>query len=140
MKYPDKARFGFFRGQAGFTLIEILFAVAILGAIGAGFLTALETNSRATRTLDEHIVAANLAAAHLEALKEAPYADNYDNVGENITIPFQYDVVMDVQFSSDGATFAPYTGSDNETLQKITVQVSREGRPVFSICTFRAKR
>ena len=132
MRWLLKRKFKLFQEQTGFTLIEILFAVGILGIIAAGFLTALETNSRATRALDEKTVAANLAAAHVEALKESSYSDNYSNVGDNITIPFQYSVAIDVEFSSDGTTFGPYTGADNETLQLITVFVSREGgKPVL---------
>jgi len=140
MKQRLKGKFKLFREQKGFTLLEVLIAVSILAVIGTGLLTALDTNSRATRTLDEQVVATNLATDYIEVIRGCPYAATYPNAGENITIPFQYSVVIETECSSDGATFGACTGSENETLQKITALVSREGRPVFSLCTYRCKR
>lgn len=125
---------------SGYTLLEVLIAVSILGVIGAALLTAINTNSRATRNLDEQVEGANLAVAHIEVIKEMPYAATYPNVAENITIPMQYTVDVEAECSADGSTFAVCTGSDNETLQKITAVVSREGRPVVALCTYRTKR
>ena len=135
-----KGKFKLIRKQTGFTLLEVLIAVSILGVIGAGLLTALDTNARATRTLDEKVEGANLAVAFLEVIKESPYSANYTDIGDNITMPTQYSVNIEARCSSDGASFGDCVGSANETLQKITVHVLREGRPVLSLCTFRTKR
>ena len=140
MKQRLKEKFKIFRGQRGFTLFEVLIAVSILAVIGTGLLSAMEANSRSTRTLDEKVVAASLAADYLEAIKASPYADTYPNAGDNITIPFQYTMVVEIECSSDGTTFGNCTGSENETLQKLTTIVSREGKPVLSLCTYRTKR
>ncbi len=138
MRWPDKVRFRFLREQKGFSLIEVLVAVGILAFIGVGLLTALNTNSRAVRTLDEQVVAANLASAYLEVIRELSYAATYPNAGDNITTPFQYNVNINTEFSSDGDTWGSYSG--NETLQKIIVSISREGKPVLSLCTYRTER
>jgi prepilin-type N-terminal cleavage/methylation domain-containing protein len=140
MKQLLKGKFKVVWEQRGFTLFEVLIAVSILAFIGTGLLTALDTNSRSTRTLDEKVVAAGLAADYLESIKASPYAETYPNAGENITIPFQYTVVIEAKCSSDGTTFANCTGSANETLQKLTTIVSREGKPILSLCTYRTKR
>ena len=133
-----KRKFKLFREQRGFTLIEVLVAVGILGFIGVAVIAALDTNSRAARTLDEQVEGANLAVAYIEAIKELPYADTYPSAGDNIIVPFQYSVVIDIDYSNDGTTWVDsYT---DETLERITVTVSREGRPVFSLCTYRTKR
>ena len=127
-------------GKTGFTLLEVLVAVGILGFIGAGLAMALDTNYRATRTLDEKVTAVNLATAHIEAMRSLPYALTYPNASENITIPPQYSVVINTECSSDSETYVPCTGSDNETFQLIEVCVSREGGPVLRMCTYRTKR
>lgn len=119
--------------------MEILIAVGILSVIGAGLLTALNNNARATRTLDEQVEGGNLAVAYLEAIKELPYSDDYSSAGDNIIVPMQYSVVIDLDYSSDGINWVDsYT---DEVLQKITVRISREGgKPVTSLCTLRTER
>ncbi len=150
MRWLGKGRLRFLRGQRGFTLIEVLVAAAILAAIGVGLLNALDTNAKATRQLDEQVVATNLATAYLEAIKAAPYDSTepyYDAAVAGITIPPQYDVNADIAFLSDsyteeGTTYFIWSDTyTDETLQKITIAVSREGgRHILTICTFKTKR
>ncbi len=143
MRRPVKLWLRLHQGQKGFTLIEVLVAVAILAAIGVVFMSAMSTNSRATRVLDEQVEAANLATAYFEAIRQLPYdhtSTPYSNAGDNITIPSQYSVAIQIQYSNDGTTWVDaYTGV--EKLQKVTVSVSRDGgKPVLSICTYRTDR
>ena len=128
------------REQTGFTLLEVVVAVGIMGVIAAGVLVALNTNARATRTLDEKVTAANMAAAYVEAIKESAFAASYNGVTANISVPFQYDVEIETECSSDATNYVPCTGSDNETFQKITIHVLREGKPVLALCSYRSKR
>ena len=136
-----KQRLGQFRRESGFTILEVLIAVGILGFIGVAVIVALDTNSRAVRTLDERVVATNMATAYFEAISKSDYDTEppyYDNVVDNITIPAQYEVNYSVSFSVDGHVWSDtYSG---ETLQKITVFVSHQGKPVLSMCTFKAKK
>ena len=133
-------KFPLLREQRGFSLIEVLFSVAILGVIGASFLAALNTNYRSDRTLDEKVTATNLATEYIEAIKQLPFAPTYPDAGDGIDVPFQYTVTVDTECSSDGETFGPCTGSEDETFQKIIVRVSRIERPVLSMCAYRTKR
>ncbi|MDP3879732.1 MAG: prepilin-type N-terminal cleavage/methylation domain-containing protein [Dehalococcoidales bacterium] len=135
MKLLRKVSNRFFRGQAGLTLIEVVIALGILGVLGTGMLSAIDTGSRATRTLDEQVVASNLVSEYLEAIRESPYAETYDI---DITHPSQYSVNVTTAFSDNGSAWVG-THTD-EKLQKITITVSREGRPVLSVCTFKTER
>ena len=122
----------------------VLVAVGILAAIGTGLLTALNTNYKATRILDEQVTAVNLATTYFEAIKTMPYADTYPNAEDIITVPTQYNVNIDIDFTSDSYPDDGITWVDtstDETLQRITVTISREGgEPVLSMCAFKTKR
>jgi len=151
MRWLRKGKFRFLQGQSGIGLLETVIAVAILGAIGVSLLTALDTNARATRTLDEHVVATNLATAYIEAIKAMDYktmtpGDTYPEPEDIITIPPQYSVDVDITFSSSSTPegdiiWVDYNIEDPQTLQKLAVTVSRDdGRHILTICAFKAKR
>jgi len=139
-----KGKLRFLQGQRGISLLEVLIAAAILAAIGVSLLTALDTNARATRQLDEKVVATNLATAYFEAIKAMTYAETYPAPEDIITIPPQYIVDVDISFSSDGewGDGIDWVGTyTDETIQKLAVTVSREsGEHVLTICTFKTKR
>ena len=142
MRWWRKQRFRFLRGQSGIGLIEVLVATVILGLIGVGVVSAIDTNFRANRTLDEQVTAANLATAYFEAIRELPYEKTYpeySSAGDNIALPPQYTVDIDVDYSDDGNIWVDtYT---DEKLQRVTIFVSRDGgKPVLSICTYRTER
>jgi len=144
MRWLLKGKFKLFREQRGFTLFEVLVAVGILGLIGVGLLTALDTNARAARTLDEQVTATNLATTYFEAIKTMPYADTYPDAEDIITVPAQYKMNIKVDFSSDSTLEGDIIWVDtytDETLQRITIIISREGgEPVLSMCAFKASR
>jgi type II secretory pathway pseudopilin PulG len=124
--------------------METLVAVGILGLIGTGILTAINTSTDSAGRLDEDVEATTLATAYIEAIKAMPYASAYDSPETIISIPPQYDVDVDIQFTSDGDTSDGITWVDtytDEHIQKLTVTVSREGgEQVLTICAFKAER
>ena len=136
-------RFRLLPREKGFTLIETLVAVAILAAIGVVFLRAIDTNARATGVLDEKVVATNLATAYLEAIRQLAYDNTpaeYENAGASITIPSGYIVDIDADYSDNGTRWFDTWSTANQTLQKISIIVSRDGgKTVFSICTFKTQ-
>ncbi|HUU08009.1 MAG TPA: prepilin-type N-terminal cleavage/methylation domain-containing protein [Dehalococcoidales bacterium] len=143
MKFLVKAITGFFRGQRGIGLMEVLVAVAILGFIGASVVAALSTNYRATRITDEKVTAASLASDYIETIKSSSYNASYPEAESyNITVPIQYKVVSTTECTNDAddaESFSTCTG--NETYQRIIVTVYREsGKEVLAICTARTKK
>ncbi len=129
-------RFRFFRGQEGFTLIEVLVAVALFAAITVVFMNALDTTSRNTRIIDEHTTARNLAATFIETIRNEPFAADYTSATSSITLPSQYDVEIELKYSDDGGE----TWSANYSvinLQRIVISVKRAGRTVQSLCGYK---
>ena len=90
-------------------------ALALLGIIGVGFLSALSTVSRVTLTTDERQTASNLAETQMEYVKGQGYATSYTPA----PIPAEY---------------AGYTVSINaaslqdSNIQKITVTAGRQNK------------
>lgn len=133
-----------FTSQKGFTLLEVMVGVAILGLVGVGLLHAFNTNTNVSGLLDSQITAANIASAYAEQIKDCDFAPAYP--GENCTfsgipLPPQYYVIVETQCSADTVVYAPCTGDESETFQNILVQVYREGGElVYTLCSYRAKR
>ncbi len=125
-------------GKSGFTLVEVLVALAIFSVIGVAFISALFASTRASGIVDEKTNARALITEHIEVIRLLPYAATYPSAGDNIAIPDQYSVVIETEGTDDDITWQPSTG--NETLQRIFVSVFREDRLVMKICTFRTPR
>lgn len=121
--------------------MELLIALGLLGVIGGAFMNALTTSISATGTLSDGVQAEALIRSHLETIKECPYADTYTEIScpalAAITVPFQFTVAIDIDCSDDGGFTFPIETCSGETIQRITVGVSRESRPVLSMTTFK---
>ena len=61
------------RGQRGFTLLEVILAMGILGIVGVAFMSTLNTGTRTTGTLKEQTQAEVLARSQLEDIKNIAY-------------------------------------------------------------------
>ena len=59
--------------QGGFTLIEVLISMALLGIIATAFLVAVSTATKATFITDERATAESIARSQLEYIKQQDY-------------------------------------------------------------------
>ena len=78
----------------GFTLIEVLIAMALVGIIAIAFLSALSTASMALITADERATAESLARSQMEFVKNQPYNSAPDG-GEAIYQKIPYTEIPD---------------------------------------------
>ena len=94
--------------ERGFSLIEVVISLVLLGIIGVGFLSALGNVSKVTLTTDERQTACNLAETQMEYIKNQGYASSYAPA----PIPSGY----------DGYTVnIEVTSLQDSNIQKITV-------------------
>jgi len=62
------------RNEKGYTLIEVMIALALLGVIAVAFLGALATASNALIVTDKQTTAESLARTEMEYAKKQPYS------------------------------------------------------------------
>jgi len=126
------------KNERGFTFVEVVIALAILGVIAAGFLMALATASKAIIIADERTTAESLARSQMEYVKKQGY-DGTNN-------PPQYAVVSDIPstYSIDISAVrldpeGDGTG-DDDGIQKIIITVDHQGEPVITLVGYKADR
>jgi prepilin-type N-terminal cleavage/methylation domain-containing protein len=135
--------------SSGFTLIEVLIALALIGIIAIAFLSALSTGSMALITADERATAESLARSQMEYVKNQGYSPaptggvgNYTKIGvpAGYTI-CSYDRTED-PVNCDPNDFVigiPWDNEDNQPvdedngLQRIKLVIKRDGKEVITL-------
>ncbi len=118
--------------EQGFSLIEMLVALAILGLVGVAFALALQAALRAEDITGERVTSENLARAQLEEIRNQGFLSSYTS---SVPVPQGYAIAIDTQ---PFCTPEPCTPDGN--LQMNTVTVSRGGRTLVRIEDLKAGR
>ena len=119
------------KNEKGFSLIEAIIAIAILGILAVAFLSGLATASKAIYIADERATAENLARSQMEYVKEQNYS-----IGGSYAIidlsayPASYDV--DVAANS----LAGALGG----IQEIIVTISHHGNEIITLEDYKVNR
>jgi prepilin-type N-terminal cleavage/methylation domain-containing protein len=114
--------------QNGFTLLDVLIALAIIGILSVGFMSALTNSSRAAIQTDQMDTGRTLAQMQMECIRKAEPADDYTP----ITIPQN-------QFPNYSAAVYVENVNYDSAIQKITVVISHNGKTVASLEDYKVK-
>jgi prepilin-type N-terminal cleavage/methylation domain-containing protein len=120
------------RSEAGFSLIEVLLAIALIGIFAATVPSALAGTCRAAMAANRHITAESLARSQMDYVQNQPYDSvNATPVYAVIPdLPDSYSIItpMAVRLDPRG------DGSGNDDgLQEITVAVKQNDKIVFTL-------
>jgi prepilin-type N-terminal cleavage/methylation domain-containing protein len=130
--------------QMGFSLIETLVGVAILSILGLVVIRAIDSNNNSRVILEEKTQAANIITAYLEGVRQLTFSDEtdpYSSIQDNIVLPPQYVLDINITYSPDGEAWYSTSNNGAYKLQKINIVVLREsGKPILSGCTFKTTR
>ena len=118
------------RNQEGFSLVEVLISLAILGAFGTALLGGLASTSQATPIADEKSTAQSLAETQMEYVRTLTY--DYENnppeygLKPDMDIPEGYSVTsIAARLDADGDGM-----DDDDGLQRIEITVEHWDKTV----------
>lgn len=129
----------FNKGEAGFTFIEVLVALAVLGIIAAAFMSALAMSSKSAALSHERTAAESLARTEMEYVRNSVYD----------VAPWQYQLpTTPPPWDTSHALPAGYSGysvnvsaslvhATDDGLQLITVVVSHGTKTVFTVTGYK---
>jgi len=138
LRLNSQARKAFQGSSRGFSLIEVVIAIALIGIIAVAVLSALSTASIALIIADKRATAESLARSQLEFVKNQLYDD--------ITTPDPQYSLIDSAFIPDGyninieaVRLNPEGDSpnDDDGIQKIKVTVSYDGKAVITMDNYK---
>ena len=124
------------RGEKGFSLIEVLVAVALVGLISVALIVALATASKVLIIADERTTAESLARSQMEYIKIQPY-DDFNEPPEyaQLSLP-----TYDIEVTAERLDPEGDGSGDDDGLQKITVTVEHHDKEIVTLEGYRVDR
>jgi len=118
----------------GFSILEVVIAIALLGIIAVSVLSALQTAALAFIIADRRATAESLARTQMEWVRYSDYDDDpaeghpQYSLDTEITLPPDYTVMTTaIRLNKD------VDPDDDDGIQEITVTVSHDGRVVVTL-------
>ena len=92
------------RDEAGDSLVEIIFAIVLIGIISAGFFTAVMTSASASKAHREAVTADAVLRNYAETTKQAARDTCVDSSSSGAAIPISYVAPTGYTVSATGLT------------------------------------
>jgi type II secretion system protein I len=120
------------RKQQGFTIVELLVAMSILGIVAVGFLNALTSSSQAAVKAERMDAGRVIAESQMEWVKSQSFSST-GNYTSNSSLMTQYPGYT--------VTIAAETAAQRDSsIQKVTITVSHSGKVITRLQDCKAKR
>lgn len=113
---------GLLRRQEGFSLVEVIIAIALVGVVVPGLLGVMAATSRVAVRAEESVTLLQLARAQLETIQQSPFKANAAEYPTITGVPEGFSVSFSA--TDPGITYtypAPLGTTITGEVQKITV-------------------
>jgi Tfp pilus assembly protein PilV len=137
VRLSSQLRKAFQGNSRGFTQLEVVISVALLGGIALALVSAISTAAIALTITDERTTAESLTRSQLEFVKNQPY-DDINNPPQYMPlpeVPNGYDIVTTTERldpCNDGT-------ANDDGIQKITITVKHDDKEVITIENYKRK-
>lgn len=134
-----------FREEKGFTLIEILVAILLLGLIGTAFFGGLSTSSRTVQLGDERATSESLARTEMEYVRKQDYylAPWSYELPSPPGAPTPWDASHDLPPGYSGYSLtvtAEALGAVDNGIQKLTIVIEHPDDEVITLVSYKSAR
>jgi prepilin-type N-terminal cleavage/methylation domain-containing protein len=131
-----KARKAFRGSSRGFSMLEVVIAIALLGIIAVSILASLQTAALALISVDRRATAESLARTQMEYVKFSEYDINLEEDHPLYGLDPQIQSTLPPDFSVETTAIRlnkDENPNDDDGIQQITVTVSYQDRVVVTL-------
>ena len=140
LRFNSRAKKAFRGNSCGFSMLEVVIAIALLGIIAVSVLGALQTAALALINADRRATAESIARTQMEWVRYSDYDDDLAeghpdySLDPQITLPPDFSVeTTAVRLNKDE------NPNDDDGIQQITVTVSHDGQIEVTLEDFKRK-
>jgi prepilin-type N-terminal cleavage/methylation domain-containing protein len=136
LRLSSKARKAFRGSSRGFSMLEVVIAIALLGIIAVSVLSALQTAALALISADRRATAESLARTQMEWVRYCDYDDELAEGHPEYSLDDQIQSTLPPDFSVNTTAIRlnkDENPNDDDGIQLITVAVSHEDRIVVTL-------
>jgi prepilin-type N-terminal cleavage/methylation domain-containing protein len=136
LRLSSKARKAFRGGSRGFSMLEVVIAIALLGIIAVSVLAALQTAALALVSADRRATAESLARTQMEWVRYSVYDNNLTEGHPHYDLDPQIDSIKPPDFGVNTVAIRlnkDVDPDDDDGIQQITVTVSHQGQVLVTL-------